>query len=196
MENNFIVHLTEVNSFFLTQYVPQGEVVVDATMGNGQDTLMIAKLVGEKGKVYAFDIQQEALNRTKMLLEKEKMSMDGIVLINDSHENIQDYIHEPICAAVFNLGYLPKGNHAITTETKSTLLALEGCLNLLKVNGLISILIYEGHDKACVEKEAVLDFAQHLDSKKYHTLYLDMVNQKNQPPSLLLITKKKKGEEE
>ncbi len=192
IRKNFLTQLTEINSHFWAQYISQGDTVIDGTMGNGVDTLKLIKLVGDEGKVYAFDIQKEAVNRTKNLLEKEKINNGCFVLINDSHENICCHIHEHISAAVFNLGYLPGGDHSVTTESGSTIKALKDCLNLLKINGLISVMIYEGHEKGSEEKKSLLKFASNLDKQKYHTLYIDMINQNNQPPSLLFITRKHK----
>lgn len=188
---NFLVRLAEVNKLFLSQYISEGNTVVDCTMGNGYDTLMLAEFVGKTGKVYAFDVQQTACERTRLLLAKEHIEQKNVFLINSSHENIKKYINESIHAAVFNLGYLPNGDHNITTKSTSTIDALKHCLEILEVNGVVSITLYQGHDKGCEEKRYVLDFANNLNSSKYHTLYLDMTNQKNDPPSLLFITKKK-----
>ncbi len=190
MGDNILTQLTEVNSLFLAQYVSFGDTVIDGTMGNGIDSLKLIRLIGDEGKLYSFDIQREAVNRTEKLLIREKINKDCFVLINDSHENIYRYVSVPISAAVFNLGYLPEGDHSITTESRSTLIALKSCLNLLKKNGIISIMLYEGHLKGSKEKNSLLEFARNLDKQKYHTLYLNMINQKKQPPSLLFITRK------
>jgi len=190
MGDNILTQLTEVNSLFLAQYVSFGDTVIDGTMGNGIDSLKLIRLIGDEGKLYSFDIQREAVNRTEKLLIREKINKDCFVLINDSHENIYRYVSVPISAAVFNLGYLPEGDHSITTESRSTLIALKSCLNLLKKNGIISIMLYEGHLKGSHEKKTLLEFARNLDKQKYHTLYLNMINQKKQPPSLLFITRK------
>lgn len=189
-KDNLIVKLTQVCSMFLSKYVSEGDTVIDATMGNGMDTLFLAKLVGNKGKVFSFDIQQEALIRTKRLLEKEMMDTKNIYLINDSHTNIKNYVNEAVSAVAFNLGYLPEGNHKITTISESTIYALGISLDLLKKDGLVSVMIYPGHGEGIIEKDSVLKYARQLDAKRYHTLYLDMLNQSNLPPGLLLITKK------
>lgn len=187
---NIIVQLTQVCSLFILKYVSEGDIVIDATMGNGIDTLFLAKLVGNKGKVFAFDIQEEAIQGTKRLLEKELSDNRHVFLIKDSHINMKSYVNNSVSAVVFNLGYLPKGNHTITTMSESTLTALKISLDLLKKDGLLSVLIYPGHKEGTNEKDMILNFASQLDTTRYHTLYLDMINQGNFPPSLLLITKK------
>ena len=189
-KDNLIVKLTQVCSMFLSKYVSEGDTVIDATMGNGMDTLFLAKLVGNNGKVFSFDIQQEALIRTKRLLEKEMIDTKNIHLIHDSHINIKNYVNDAVSAVVFNLGYLPEGNHGITTISESTINALRISLELLKKDGLVSVMIYPGHKEGIIEKDNVLNYARQLDAKRYHTLYFDMLNQSNLPPGLLLITKK------
>ena len=56
------------------------QIAIDFTMGNGHDTLFLSKVAKQ---VYSFDIQQEALNNTKKLIE----DTDNVNLILASHEN-------------------------------------------------------------------------------------------------------------
>lgn len=190
MRENYLIQLTEVCADVLSKYISYGDTVIDATMGNGYDTLILAKLVGQEGKVYSFDIQQKALDITNNLVKEELGYVNNIVLIQDSHENINQYITDNVSAIVFNLGYLPGGNHAITTQIDSTMKAVEIGLDLLKKNGLISILIYEGHKEGKKEKEKLIEFGKSLDAKKFHVIILELINQKKTPPTLMLITKK------
>ena len=108
--------------------VSEGDTVVDATVGNGNDTLFLARLVGEKGKVYGFDIQQEAINNTGELL-KDLGLQNRVNLICDGHENMDKYITGDVKAVIFNLGYLPGGNRGITTLPNTTLSAVESPLS-------------------------------------------------------------------
>lgn len=191
LKENFLTKFTKVNADILFKYISEGDIVVDATAGNGHDTLSLTQLVGNKGKVYAFDIQKEAIENTKALLEKNNLLLDNIQLIQDSHSVMDEYIQEQdVQGIVFNLGYLPKGDHNITTIADSTILALEKGLELLKTNGIISILIYHGHEQGKVEKERLIEFGQSLDSKKYHVMMFQLMNQTNDPPCLMFITKK------
>ncbi|HSI67470.1 MAG TPA: class I SAM-dependent methyltransferase, partial [Planococcus sp. (in: firmicutes)] len=104
----------------LEQTVAPGDSVIDATAGNGHDTHFLAQLTGSEGKVYAFDIQQEAIDATG----KRISEFSHVQLVLDSHDKIGQYVNEEISAAVFNLGYLPKGDHTIITKAKSTLSAM------------------------------------------------------------------------
>lgn len=169
------------------EYVKPGDVLVDATCGNGNDTLSLAKM--SPSKLYAFDLQKEAIQQTKNRLEDENLS-DKVVFIQDSHENIEKYISEPVKAFVFNLGYLPGSNKNITTNPSSTFKAVASCLKLLKRNGIIAITMYSGHPSGKEEKDKLLSFAETLDKGIYHCAYINMINQPNNPPEILLITLK------
>ena len=101
-----VVKSLQMAKRYISACVSEGEQVVDATCGNGRDTLFLAELVGEKGKVFSFDIQAEALSKTRRLLEANNL-LSRVHLIQSGHEHIQDYVHGKIAAVMFNLGYLP-----------------------------------------------------------------------------------------
>ena len=56
---------SDICDFYIDKVVCEGDIVVDATVGNGNDTLKLSNAVGGKGKVYGFDIQMEAINSAK-----------------------------------------------------------------------------------------------------------------------------------
>jgi len=168
--------------------VKDGNIVLDCTVGNGNDTLHLAKLVGESGKVYGFDIQSIALNITKdRLIENELI--DRVVLINDGHEKIDQYIHEQLDFIIYNLGYLPKGNKTIITNASTTLESVKKALQLLKNNGLLLIVSYTGHEGGKEEFNTLFDFFKTLDQKKYSVIEFNFINQKNDPPILFGLEK-------
>ncbi|OGO78016.1 MAG: SAM-dependent methyltransferase [Clostridiales bacterium GWB2_37_7] len=172
----------------VSKVVQQGDVVIDATMGNGNDTLFLAKLVGDCGKVFAFDVQQLALDNTKKKLIEAEV-FDRTELIQDGHQNIDKYIQGGIKAVMFNLGYLPKGDHSIGTRAETTIEAVEKCLELLCKEGIVMIVIYYGGDSGFEEKNAVMEYFKTLDCKKYAVLVHDFVNQVNCPPIAVCIEK-------
>ena len=172
----------------LEQVVSPGDCVVDGTAGNGHDTLFLAELTGASGKVFAFDIQAEAIAATGERVQE----FEHVELVHDSHAKIKEYVTEPISAAVFNLGYLPKGDHSIITKAQSTLMALEQCLDLLKANGLLLIVVYSGHEGGSEERDAVLEFVTALPQKSFDVLKYEFINQQHSPPFLLAVEKKKK----
>lgn len=161
-------------------------IAVDATCGNGHDTLWLAESCD---KVYGFDIQKAAISQTAALLEARGLS-DKVRLFCDSHGNMTKYISEEIAVIVFNLGYLPGGDKNITTDAETTLSALASSLSLLRVNGLLCVTMYPGHPTGKAEREAALAWAAMLDKGAFHCVRTDMLNQPDSAPEILFIAKK------
>lgn len=168
--------------------IESGDIVVDATCGNGKDTLFLAECVGPEGKVYAFDIQEAAIHNTYETM-KEKGVLDRVSLHQENHENILTIIKGPVKAAMFNLGYLPGGDHAVITKPETTITALEGLFSLLLPGGLISVVAYTGHPRGEDEKEQVESYLSGLDQREFSVLHYRFINQVNHPPQLFLIQK-------
>ncbi|MDP4093152.1 MAG: class I SAM-dependent methyltransferase [Bacillota bacterium] len=173
---------------YVTMVVKEGDTVVDATAGNGNDTLFLARLVGEKGRVYSFDIQSCAIERTREKLEKEGLT-ERVTLINDSHHNMDLYIEGKVRTIMFNLGYLPGGDHNIDTKADSTEEALNKAMDIIEKNGLISMVVYYGGDSGFDEKNHIMDYIKHIDSKRFTVMATEFVNQVNCPPILVCIEK-------
>lgn len=161
-------------------------IYVDFTMGNGLDTLFLCNL-SNNCFVYAFDIQQQALDNTKQLLELHKKSNYKLIL--DSHSNINLYVKEDIDGGIFNLGYLPKGNKSITTNAFNTINALEYSLGRLKVKGIISIMVYIGSYNDIHEQDLLLDYVTKLDKHKFNVVLHKLINH-DKAPYLIIIEKK------
>jgi len=161
---------------------------VDATAGNGWDTLFLARLVGPDGRVYAFDIQQAALDETAALLRKNKL-LERVDLIHAGHEAMASYVKEPVAAVMFNLGYLPGGDHSIVTRPESTLRGLAAALQLLKPGGLATLVLYPGHAEGKKEKEALLEYCCGLDASTFGVVHARLLNREKPPPELLLVKK-------
>lgn len=166
----------------IREHVRPGTFCIDATMGNGNDTQYLCELAGEDGMVLAFDIQEEALRRTRERLE-QKLPYRNYKLILDSHSHMEQYADpESADCIVFNLGYLPSGDHGIATRPETTLEAITQGLSRLRPGGLMSICIYSGGDSGFEEKDAVLDFLKNLDARKYLVLVTEYYNRPNHPP--------------
>lgn len=170
----------------IKKHIGVGSICVDATAGRGFDTAFLSEIVGEKGKVYAFDIQEDAINSTKELLDSKGLKA---TLILDSHANMSNYINEQIDLIVFNLGYLPKGDHNIYTHADSTIKAIESGLNLLKKGGLMCISVYYGGDSGYEEKDTLLPYLKNIDDEKYQVLGTFFYNWKKDPPIPFFIIK-------
>ena len=163
-----------------------GARAVDATMGNGKDTLWLCRHVGEQGRVYAFDIQPEAVSRTRALLEAEGCG-ERAELFCAGHERMAEYVPEPVDAVMFNLGWLPGAAHAVTTQTPTTLRAAAAALELLKPEGIATICVYPGHEEGARELDALLAWAAALDHRRFDVLLKRFLNQPNCPPQLIAI---------
>ncbi len=172
----------------VSRVVLPGDSVVDATMGNGNDTLFLAGLVGGTGKVYAFDIQEQALEKTGQKVKNAGVQ-DRVALIRDGHQNMDQYVPKGIKAVMFNLGYLPGGDHKLGTRAETTIAAIEKALALLCREGIVMIVIYYGGDSGFGEKEAVMAYFKTLDAKNYSVLVHEFVNQANCPPIAVCIEK-------
>lgn len=175
----------------LKDSIEEGDTAVDATAGNGHDTLFLAQLVGDEGQVYAFDVQKEAVDATLLRLLDHGLEHRAVVL-NKGHEEVMQYVHKPVAAAIFNLGYLPGSNHDIITRPHTTIQAIENILKLLKVGGLIVLVIYHGHPGGKEERDKVIDYVSQLPQKYVHVLKYAFLNQQNDPPFVIALEKMKK----
>ncbi|QDR80794.1 tRNA (mnm(5)s(2)U34)-methyltransferase [Sporomusa termitida] len=166
--------------------------VVDATAGNGQDTLFLAANTPAATVVWAFDIQSQALTNTKELLAKYEVAAK-VHLVLDSHAHITRYIKQPVDAAMFNLGYLPGGDHKLSTLPQTTIQAIAQTLQLLNTEGLMTIAAYPGYEQGRLELRELHQYLAAIDQKKFSVACWSMVNQTNFPPILYLIEKKRSG---
>lgn len=173
---------------YARKVVREGDTVIDATCGNGHDTLFLAELVGDSGKVYAFDIQKEALGQTRKRLMESRM-LHRCVLIPDGHENMHRYVKEPVRLVMFNLGYRPGGDHKICTRGETTFKAVRTALNLLSVNGLIILVIYHGGDSGFEERDFLLKKLPELNPGRAVVMMTNFINLPNNPPILVCIEK-------
>ena len=172
----------------LRQAAGPGAVVIDGTMGNGYDTLWLAELVGETGRVYAFDIQREAVERTRARLDEAGLA-GRVTLFHAGHEHIPELVPEPVDAAVFNLGWLPGTDKALRTRADTTLLAVNAALDKLKQGGLLTVCAYPGHEEGRVERDALIQWAQSLPPAQYGAMIRAYLNQPNDPPVLFAVKK-------
>lgn len=172
----------------LAQVIQLGDRVIDATVGNGHDTLFLAERVGPTGRVAGFDIQEEALHGTGLRLE-DADCRGPADLLQVGHEKMAEVLadwHGTVRAVVFNLGYLPGGDHAVITKTDTTLLALNAAVELTAPQGVISVMLYHGHPGGADEMKAVLQWSETLDGG----CHVELIEVEHpQAPKLLWIRK-------
>lgn len=173
----------------IDSHICESSIVIDATCGNGNDTLYLAEKTTQ-GFVYGFDIQKQAIENTQQKVK----DFNNVSLIQDGHENVRQYILEKhiglIDCAIFNLGYLPKGDKSIVTKPESTIKAIEEIFDLMRVEGIIILVIYHGHDEGKLERDALLKYLQDLNQQKAHVLQYQFINQKNNAPFICAIEKR------
>lgn len=173
----------------IDETVQEGDICIDATAGRGHDTLHLCTLVGDSGHVTAFDIQQDAVDSTSALLEKNGLSHRADVLLK-SHSEMDSLFEEDTVAFItFNFGWLPKGDHNIFTKKETSIEAIEKGLKLLKPGGIMSLIIYYGRETGFEERDALLDYLPTLDSRKYTVVEMPFVNRPNCPPIPIIIIK-------
>ncbi|MBQ2823372.1 MAG: methyltransferase domain-containing protein [Oscillospiraceae bacterium] len=169
--------------------VTEGDICIDATAGRGFDTLHLCRLVGDSGHVTAFDIQQDAVDSTKSLLEENGVAHRADVLLKSHSEMDALFEENSVSLITFNFGWLPKGDHNIFTKKETSIPAIEKGLKLLKKGGIMTLIIYYGRETGFEEKDALLEFLPTLDSKLYTVVEMPFVNRPNCPPIPIMIIK-------
>ncbi len=186
----FSSHLDLAHSYWKALLSPT-DTVVDATCGNGHDTLQLAHLV-PKGNVFALDIQEEAIVSTQALLKKTltEAQLSRVQVLKKSHATFpQELLPESVRLIVYNLGYLPGHNKSFTTEVSSTLISLQNALPLILSGGAISMTCYPGHAEGAKEEASLLETCARLDPTSWSVYHHKSIN-RIAAPSLLLIQRK------
>lgn len=169
--------------------VQPGDICIDATAGRGNDTLLLSQLVGSEGRVTAFDIQPDAVESTRALLEANGMTDRAQVLLKSHSEMDELFEENTVSCIMFNFGWLPKGNHNIFTNKTTSIPAIEKGLKLLKSGGIMTLIIYYGRETGFEERDALLEFLPTIDNSKYTVIEMPFVNRQNCPPIPIIILK-------
>ncbi len=178
--------MTEFAHYLIGQVLQEGDTVIDATCGNGHDTVFLANRVGPSGQVFAFDIQEQAVLHTKERLMQLGIA-ERVTLIHETHAKLLFYVREPVKVIVFNLGYLPGGNKEITTMRDTSMVAIQHGLELLQKGGLLVVVVYPGHDEGKIEQREIDPWVAELNEREYQVLKIHYHNQKNDAPYILAI---------
>ncbi len=197
MKENLLTKTAKTAMYLTSAYIEPGDFVIDATCGNGNDTLALAKKAGSSGRVLAIDLQEQAVAASKARLLEAGIDNTAFVCGNFIH--MAEYAktcfpEKRPKAIVFNLGYLPGGDKSLTTKGEETCRAVETALDLIEPGGIVTLVLYPGHAAGREEREALLQMAEKLPPTVYHTMYASLPNQKNSPPEILWITKKIRSE--
>jgi methylase of polypeptide subunit release factors len=180
----FSAHL-DLAKFYWKTHIKQGDMAIDATCGNGHDSLFLAQL--PLSILFSIDIQPEAIESTKNLLEKHEV-LHKVSLHCQNHNSFEKLpLTSSLKLIVYNLGYLPGKDKTLTTQTASTLTSLQAALLILGKGGALSITCYPGHLEGEKEQEAILSWAKSLDPKKWLICHHQWVN-RYRAPSLFWIS--------
>lgn len=171
---------------FLADYIREGSVCIDATCGNGHDTEYLCRMAGPSGKVYAFDIQKQAVQHTKERLKRAGYE-ERAAIYCAGHEHMAEYVREAADAIVFNFGYLPGGDHALSTRAETSLEGVRQGLDILKPGGVMSLCIYSGGDTGYEEKNALMAYLKELDPARWLVIACSYYNRKNDPPQPVFV---------
>lgn len=173
----------------LARLIESGDRVIDATAGNGHDTVFLAGCVGETGEVLAFDVQQVALESAAARVADVGFS-GRVRFILGSHDTMAEHANPlSVAAVMFNLGYLPGEDHALTTETKATLVALDAADTLLRGGGALAVICYPGHPAGALEAHAVEAWMEQRAADGWRVARYGAVGTRRPAPFLLLARK-------
>lgn len=183
--------ITAFTHQILEDYLKSGDVAIDATCGNGNDTLYLSNRVGKTGRVVAIDIQSQSIKNTRILIDEKSEYPDNVIMVQESHHLIDQIIErlhlKKPSVIMFNLGYLPGNKNCVLTQKETTLEALKQSTKMLASGGIISIIFYP-HETGIQEWELCKDFLENLTGDLNSFIFKRL--NRNHPPFLVLITKK------
>jgi len=186
------VSLVDQAQEFLRGEIHPGDKVIDATVGNGYDTVFLASAVGDTGEVLGFDVQEQALENTRHVLQQKNLQ-HRVRLLLQSHADMAEHISENmqgrIKAVMFNLGYLPGSDKSVTTRSPATVIALKNALSQLVPGGAITVIAYRGHRGGAEETQEVLDWSSRLDPTFYTVQVITPPASSELSPLLIVIKK-------
>ena len=175
-----MIDLLNLHKQFILTHIKEGDVCVDYTMGNGHDTEFLSKTVGESGHVYAFDIQQSAVDSTAKNLVAAGCP-NNYTLICDSHHNVKTYVNRPVKAGLFNLGWLPGGDKSITTMRETTMPAIIAAIELMDKDAILNIAVYPGHPEGAAEGKMLCEFFAGVSRFEFSVTQIRLLNSPESP---------------
>jgi predicted methyltransferase len=180
---------TELAHRLLEDVVGEGALAIDATAGNGHDTLFLARLVGPSGRVLAFDVQAAAIESARTLLEREGVA-ERVVFHHESHVFLADRAEVgSVDVVMFNLGYLPGADRSVITETDGTLMALNAAAEALRPGGWLCVTCYPGHAGGGDEAEAVEQWLEAKAGSGWRVARYGLIGTRKPAPFLLAAVK-------
>lgn len=185
--------ITALAQLWVADFLAEGDLAIDATIGNGHDAVFLARKVGPGGAVLGFDIQEIALETTRNALVQEGL-LERVTLWEGSHTEmktawVEAKEHRRPKAIMFNLGYLPGAEKSVTTLADETMRALEVALDLLAPQGILTIVLYPGHPEGQKETRSVLEWAGKLTGP-FEVIFSRPLNRAPTAPCLVAVERK------
>ena len=175
----------------IRERVKPGDLAIDATLGNGHDALFLCRQVAPHGHVYGFDVQAKAIEASAARLAAAGFDGARVTLLQRSHAEMASALPAEaagrVAAVMFNLGYLPGGDHRLITQVTSTLAALSDSLRLVRVGGVVTVVLYPGHEGGHEEATAVEKWAAEVSQEHFHVISYRLLNQRNHPPYVIAL---------
>lgn len=184
--NERFLRATEMAHEIVRARVHAGDMAIDATLGGGTDLVFLSGCVGATGKLLGFDVQAEAVERSRARLGPR----DGVELHAVGHERMAEFVDAEVAVVMFNLGYLPGGDKSVITRTETTLAALATATEFLRPGGVVTVVCYSGHAGGDHETTAVVDWVVDLAQEEFSVLRYGFVNQRNSPPFLVAVERR------
>jgi len=176
----------------LCEVLQPGCICVDATVGNGYDTVFLSEKAGASGHVFGFDIQEDAVKQTEQRLNEECLP-ENWTIFHSGHEDMLELIpaefHGRVNVVMFNLGFLPGSDKTVITKSETTLKAIKASLEVLAKGGMLCIAIYAGHPGGDEEDVAVREYCNALDYHSYRVIQSEMINKPGHPIRMLFVSK-------
>jgi SAM-dependent methyltransferase len=180
---------TELVHRLLEGVLVEGSCAIDATAGNGHDTLFLARLVGSTGQVLAFDVQAEAIESARSLLENARIA-ERVAFHHESHARLAEHARpDSVDVVMFNLGYLPGANRSVITEVEGTLVALDASSEVLRSGGWLCVTCYPGHAGGDEEASAVERWMETRAASGWRVARYGMIGTRKPAPFLLSAVK-------
>ena len=169
----------ELNRRLIKGILKSGDIVIDATCGNGHDSTFIAECIGKEGTLYCFDIQAEAIKNTQESLERLN-NKPMYLMFKESHAKLELFVKTKVDCVFYNLGYLPTSDKTITTEATETIKSVQAAFKLLKPNGIISLMVYLTHDNQ-LEYQQIKNYLLSLNSNEVSIAETAFILRKSSP---------------
>lgn len=164
---------------------------IDATCGNGGDTVFLCRLAGDAGHVLAMDVQPQAVEATRARLRQAGIDAARYTLVCADHARLMSYAApESADAVLFNFGWLPGAAHDVFSTAASSLPALDAALAALRPGGILSAVLYSGRVIGTDEKQAVLRWLRALPLERYTVLVCEFANWADTAPLPCFVVKK------